>query len=724
MVSKIAVIEKFFKDAGIAYKVPEEDVSKEDLAKQTDVVEKLVKDIISSKLPEYKDKVYATGGFVRDRLLGKNPKDLDLVVDDPEREMESAKDFANKLVDALGIRSANNPHPLKEAYGIWGVALLNPKKDKERKPFIYGGVNINGYVLELTPPRKEGPYDDSKRAPSYVKYTPLEDDSRRRDLTINALYQNITTGKIKDFVGGLDDIKNKKLRPPPHPEGVRKIYEDDPLRLMRIIRFSGKLSDFKIDPDTEKEIKKFISDPEGHKIISEKLSKERIQEEFNKILINPSASKVVEGLDLMRNIGMLKYLSLELDKLYDLYHDNVYHKGESVWQHTMDVISKTPPTLKARLAAFFHDIGKIYSKTEKIDKEGRPRVQFLGHEKHSAAMAEKIMKDLKYSNNEITSVRNIIHAHMGFKNIGESRPETQNRQIRIFIEKLYEDLDDAIALLKADVNTGDIAGVEKLEADIKKMLEEDKKKGIFVEKGKGYKYEVPLSGDELMSLYNLEGQKIGAVIAYLKKFLFEGRMSDPDVAKRKEEAKKILNALMKDKKAFEIMVKKYEESKSNDEFFKIKKSSVSKVLLGFVRYASLRINWVKPNFNEEVGEYQENVETKNFLKSKNIEFYNAKELIKTLGTGSLVYMPRESMQKFENVTWKKEDFEEELKDPEYKQSYDKMEKDLLETKSLNLPAPIILHLVNDNRYWGFSGNRRTNLAFNYNIPLKVWMVKL
>lgn len=164
-------------------------------------------------------------------------------------------------------------------------------------------------------------------------------------------------------------------------------------------------------------------------------------------------------------------------------------------------------------------------------------------------------------------------------------------------------------------------------------------------------------------------------------------------------------------------------AKSTD-FYTVRKASISHVLLSYAKYASLRINWVKPNFSEEVGEYKENVKTKNFLKSKDIEFNNARDLIKTLERGSLVYMPRESTQKFKNVTWKKEDFERELKDPEYKQNYDKMEKDLFEIKSLNLPAPIILHLVNDNRYWGFSGNRRTNLAFNYNIPLKVWMVEL
>ena len=159
MVSKIKVVSTFLNDkqAGAAFKVPDELKSKEELTRQTDAVEKLVKETILSKLPEYKDKVYSVGGFVRDRLLGRNPKDLDFVVEDPEQQMKAAEVFANKLVDALGIRSSNNPHPLKEAFGIWGVALLSPVEGKERKPFIYDGVDITGYVIEITPPEKKVP---------------------------------------------------------------------------------------------------------------------------------------------------------------------------------------------------------------------------------------------------------------------------------------------------------------------------------------------------------------------------------------------------------------------------------------------------------------------------------------------------------------------------------------------------------------------------------------
>ena len=587
MISKIRIISSFLneKQGGAAFTIPDELKSKEELTKQTDAVEKLVKDTIVSKLPEYSDKVYSVGGFVRDRLLGRNPKDLDLVVEDPEQQMKAAEVFANKLVDALGIRSGNNPHPLKEAFGIWGVALLNPIEGKERKPFVYDGVDITGYVIEITPPRKEGPYDSAKRAPSYVNYTPLEDDAKRRDLTINALYQNIVTGEIKDFVGGMQDIKDQKLKPPEHPGGIKKIYEEDPLRIMRLIRFEGKLPGFTIDPQTKDVIKEFVAHPEGHKNISERLSKERIRDELEQILVNKDSNKAVEGLNLMKDLGFLKYLSPEFDKLLNVYHDKVYHKGESVWDHTMEVLSKTPPTLKARLAALFHDVGKIYTKSEDIDKEGRPRVHFLGHEQASAAITDKILRELTFDNKIVSSVKSIVQSHMGFKNFEEQKPNTQKRSLRVYIEKLHDDLDDALAILKADAKDADgKKKVEEIEVQLKKLMEEDKEKGLLVKKDK-YEYAIPLSGDEIKAQFQLEGKTLGAVIARLKKLVMEGRMGDPDIEKRKAEARKLITSIVKDKNALDALVKSYDEKKKGRDFF-IKKACVRNVLSQYFKEES------------------------------------------------------------------------------------------------------------------------------------------
>jgi tRNA nucleotidyltransferase (CCA-adding enzyme) len=405
----------------------------------------------------------------------------------------------------------------------------------------------------------------------------LEDDAKRRDLTINALYQNIVTGEVKDFVGGMQDIKDKKLKPPEHPEGIKKIYEEDPLRIMRLIRFSGKLPGFEIDPQAKEAIKEFVANPEGHKNISERLSKERIRDELEQILVNKDSGKAVQGLNLMKDLGFLKYLSPELDKLISIYHDKVFHKGESVWDHTMEVLSKTPPTLKARLAALFHDVGKIYTKSEDTDKEGRPRVHFLGHEQASAALTDKILRELTFDNKIVNSVKGIVQSHMGFKDFENQKTKTQQRTLRTYIEKLHDDLDDALSILKADAKD-DIGRkkVEEIEIQLRKLMEEDKKNGLLVKKDK-YEYAVPLSGDEIKEQFQLEGKTLGAVIGRLKKLVMEGRMGDPDINKRKEEAKKLIGSIIKDKTALEALVKSNEEKKRGRDFF-VKKACVRNVL--------------------------------------------------------------------------------------------------------------------------------------------------
>ena len=115
----------------------------------------------------------------------------------------------------------------------------------------------------------------------------------------------------------------------------------------------------------------------------------------------------------------------------------------------MEVLSKTPPTLKARLAALFHDIGKIYTKSEDTDKEGRPRVHFLGHEQASAALTDKILRELTFDNKIVNSVKGIVQSHMGFKDFENQKTNTQKRTLRVYIEKLHDDLDDAIVHFKS-----------------------------------------------------------------------------------------------------------------------------------------------------------------------------------------------------------------------------------------------------------------------------------
>lgn len=551
--------------------IPEDQKSKENPAKQTRAVEKLVKNTITQKLPYYKDKVFSVGGFVRDDLLGKNPKDIDLVVDDPKTKMKAAEILSKEMADALNIKTPNNPHPLNETYGIWGLVLFNPKSSEGiRKPFIYDGVDTTGYVLELTPPRREGPYKPGKREPEYVEYTSREDDAKRRDLTINALYKNIVTGEIEDYVGGRKDLEGKILKPPPHPEGIEAIYKEDPLRILRLIRFSGKLGGFKIDPGTEEALKKFIGSNKGREIISNKVSAERIRDEFKQILTHPNGEEAVKGLELLHDFNLLNLISPDLDRLFDIFHDKVYHKGESIWNHTMDVIRKTPPSLKARLSALFHDIGKLTTMSTEMDNEGRERVHFKGHEEE-IALADKALKSLKFPNDIINSVKKIIQSHMGFKDYGTLKRKTFSRRIRIFIEKLYEDLDDALAILKADVIDDPIEEkkVLDLESRIKEQLKKDMESGLLRKKDRGAEYIDPLSGKEIMELYEtIKGRTLGAVKTKLKQMLMEGQFDNLNEKRRTEKARELLKGIAQNEQVLTSLLNKL--GKDKNKFYSVK----------------------------------------------------------------------------------------------------------------------------------------------------------
>ncbi|MBD3260559.1 MAG: HDIG domain-containing protein, partial [Candidatus Altiarchaeales archaeon] len=413
MVKKHRVVLAYLEDVNAGIEIPPHMASKEDKGKQTRAIESMLKDLLNGPLSKYKDTVFAVGGSVRDQLLNRAPKDLDLMIDDPKLKMRAAEQFTKDLARQLGITTGQNPHALKDQYGIWGVVLFSPNEDRTfRTP---DGTDVTGYQIEVAPSRKEGPRKGEKREPEWVDYTPREDDAKRRDLTINAIYKNLATGKIEDYVGGVQDLEDKTLRPPEHPEGTRKIYEEDPLRIFRLVRFTGKLGDFKVDPDTEKVAIDYVNSPEGRAEMKEVLSGERIRDELTQILTHKDPQTAVRGMEMLRKWNLLEFVAPEFDKLIDIMHDTVYHQGESVWQHTMDVLGRTQNnSLKARLGALFHDIGKVSTAEEAVDKEGRPRVHFKGHEDVGPEIVQKALRELHFPSDVIGSVSKIVHGHMSF----------------------------------------------------------------------------------------------------------------------------------------------------------------------------------------------------------------------------------------------------------------------------------------------------------------------
>ena len=297
-----------------------------------DLLSKLVK-----KSP-YTGKVFIAGGYVRDEFMGLDPKDIDLVIEMPNGGIE----FAKWVTKELGIYSGSNP----VIFPRFGTAKFNLRGIKHK------GQDLTDIDVECVMTRKEK-YTDSSRKPE-VSVGTLKQDVERRDFTVNSLLKDLTTGEILDLTGkGKNDIKKGVVQTPLDPN---VIFTEDPLRMLRAIRFTVKYG-WKLPLFMIRAIKNNASKLKN-------ISSERIQEELNKMLVTKSPDTAVR---LLQITGLSKFVAPELDLLIGL-KQNKYHKWDAN-KHTMQVLKNTPPELKTRLAALFHDIGKAATKSYKIPCE-------------------------------------------------------------------------------------------------------------------------------------------------------------------------------------------------------------------------------------------------------------------------------------------------------------------------------------------------------------------
>lgn len=374
------------------------------MTKEEQILELVKKTIQGS---EWENRVNLVGGAVRDEIMGKPVDDLDFVV---EGSITAGLDFANWLCKKWRV------------FKVGANPVVFPN---------YGTANMhyNDVKLEFVAPRKEK-YTPGSRKP-VVTDGVLMDDAMRRDLTINSLMRNISTGKLIDLTGkGLNDIKQGIIRTPADP---KIIFKDDPLRMLRAIRFSVKYG-FKVMPEVMENISKYAE-------WIETISKERVGEELNKILITKTPSK---GIELLKDTGLLKYVIPELMSTVGM-GQNIHHT-EDVFQHTMTVLDNTPPDLLTRLMALFHDVGKV--KTRTVDPDGS--VHFYGHEDSSGEMVKQIMSRLKYSNDMIHAVSLGVSSHMALKNGTDDSSKLNDKTLRRFSVATGGHLQNVLDLIHAD----------------------------------------------------------------------------------------------------------------------------------------------------------------------------------------------------------------------------------------------------------------------------------
>jgi putative nucleotidyltransferase with HDIG domain len=458
---------------------------------------------IQIKGTEWENKVYAVGGWPRDKLLGMNPKDLDLMVDKENGGIEFSKWLTNKL----GIYKENSNPVIYPKFGTAKFTLQGIK---------YNGEDLSGLDIEAVMPRGEK-YTMGSRKPETF-FTDLKTDAERRDLTINALFQRLSDDEIIDLTGmGKIDLKNKIARTPLNPD---IIFQDDALRLLRIIRIAVKYG-FGIQMSTIKAIKRNAP-------MLANISVERIQDELNKILMTNNPHK---GVRLLVITGLNDYIAPEFKKLVNMAQ-NEFHQFTAD-KHTYEVLKNSKPDLVVRLASWFHDIGKGETKS---DKDGK--IHFYGHEMVSAQLVKKIMERLKYPNDVINAVQIAVKNHMRTKSFGENAEMVSDKALRKLANDLGDHLDNTLEVIDAD-NRSHGSETEKWKHNIPNQVagirDRMKKLGNFTGKLK-----IPIDGNDVIRLIQAEdpGFKRGPMIAKVLDTVKDKFLENPNISK--EEAEKIV----------------------------------------------------------------------------------------------------------------------------------------------------------------------------------------
>ncbi|MCC8089244.1 MAG: CCA tRNA nucleotidyltransferase [Rikenellaceae bacterium] len=462
-----------------------------------------VKDPVFRKIGEVADKnnvrVFVIGGYVRDFFLNRPCKDIDIVVDG------DGIGLANSVGREFGTKVT--------VFKTFGTAMLRYK----------------GLELEFVGARKES-YNFLSRKPVVEKGS-IEDDQHRRDFTINALALSLnkeTFGELSDPFDGIADLERLIIRTPGDPDIT---YSDDPLRMIRAIRFATQLG-FDIESGSFQAIER---NKERLKIISQ----ERIITEINKIICSEVPSI---GFDLLDKTGLLKIIFPEMSKLKGVEINNGRgHKDNFI--HTLKVvdnISKVSDNLWLRWAALLHDIGK--PKTKVYDAVHG--WTFHGHEVAGSKMVPGIFRHLRLPMNEkMKYVQKLVFLHM--RPIILAEETVTDSAVRRLLFDAGDDIEDLMILCEADITSG-------IEAKVKRYLKNfalvRKKLREIEEKDKIRNFQPPVTGEMIMERYGIgPSREVGIIKDRIKNAILDGEISN-DYAQAVELMEKIASEILHGKK--------------------------------------------------------------------------------------------------------------------------------------------------------------------------------
>jgi len=437
--------------------------------------------------------LYMVGGTVRDGLLQREQStDADLATDAPPDEIK-------RLV------APTRPSAVILVGERFGTVRLHYGSD----------------IVEITTFRTEH-YNPESRKPEVGFGTSLADDLLRRDFTINALARDPLNGQIIDLFEGRQDLEAHILRAVGNEPDKR--FDEDPLRLLRAVRFAAQL-DFTIEPQTRRSMIRQASK-------LQKISRERIRDEMNKLLVSPHPAK---GLDLLVELGLMAWIIPEVLELRGVSQQPSPTPGRTisskdVYAHVLRVVERSTPRLATRWSALLHDIAKPRTRTIEDNK-----IHFFGHEDVGAYMARDILKRLHFDRDFIENVSRVVHLHM---RANAYTSDWTDGAVRRLMLEAGDTLPDLLDLSRADITSYRADKISRAAARVAELEERCQR---LKEEAERVPIKSPLDGNELMALFQRSpGPWLRPIKDHLLELVIDGVLSPDD----KEEAARIARSLL------------------------------------------------------------------------------------------------------------------------------------------------------------------------------------